>query len=68
MRTDNRTTMAYINRQGGVCSTALLKLAEDLWLWALEHLDNGGANLMFRAGPLPDEWGLHPLVGEQIWA
>lgn len=54
--------MAYINRQGRVQSTALLKLAEDVWLWALEHLEYRGANLMTRGSPLPVERGLHPMV------
>ena len=38
VRTDNRTTVAYINRQGRVRSTALLKIAENLLVWASEHL------------------------------
>lgn len=31
--------MAYINRQSGVCSAAILNACEkNLWLWALEHV------------------------------
>ena len=63
VRTNNRTAMAYINRQGGVQSAALLRMVEDLWRWASEHLkalhiprlDNRGAKLMLRGGPPPDE-------------
>ena len=79
VRSDNRTTVAYINRQGGVRSAALLGTAENLWLWASENvlslkalhisgLENRGANLMSRGGPLPEEWMLHPEVVKQIWA
>jgi len=79
VRSDNSTTVAYINRQGGVRSAALLTTAEKLWLWASEvvlslralhipGLENRGADLMSRGGPLPGEWTLHPEVVKQIWA
>ena len=79
VRTDNRTTVAYINRQGGVHSAALLVMAENLWSWASEHLqslralhipglENRGADLMSRGGPLDDEWRLQPGVVQQIWS
>lgn len=79
VRTDNRTTVAYINRQGGVHSAALLVMAENLLLWASEHLqslkalhipglENRGADLMSRGGPLEDEWRLQPEVVQQIWS
>jgi len=59
VRSDNRTTVAYINRQDGVSSAALLSAAENLWLWASENvfiskgpphsgLENRGASLMSR--------------------
>ncbi|KAK5898201.1 hypothetical protein CgunFtcFv8_015639 [Champsocephalus gunnari] len=78
VRSDNRTTVAYINRQGGVRSIALLTAAENLWLWVSQivlslralHIpgrENGGADLMSRGGPLPDEWRLHPEVVKQVW-
>jgi len=38
VRSDNRTTVAYINRQDGVSSAALLSAAENLWLWASENV------------------------------
>jgi len=33
VRSDNSTKVAYINRQGGVRSPALLTTEENLWLW-----------------------------------
>ena len=71
--------MAYINRQGGVRSAALLTTAEKLCLWASEvvlslralhipGLENRGAELMSRGSPLPGEWVLHPEVVKQVWA
>lgn len=67
VRTDNCTTMTYFTRKSRVRSTALLRLAENLLLWASEHflslkalqvpgLENRGADLT------------HPLVVEQICA
>ncbi|KAK5902612.1 hypothetical protein CesoFtcFv8_007851 [Champsocephalus esox] len=57
VRSDNSTTVAYINKQGGVRSATLLTTAEELWLWASEvvlslsslhipGLENEGADLM----------------------
>ncbi|KAK5905095.1 hypothetical protein CesoFtcFv8_006595 [Champsocephalus esox] len=71
VRSDNHTTVAYINRQGGVRSIALLTAAENLWLWVslivlslralhIPGRETGGADLMSRGGPLLDEWRLHP--------
>lgn len=79
VRSDNCTTVAYINRQGGVRSAALLSMAENLWMWASEHLrslkalhvpgvENRGADIMSRGGPLMGEWSLHPEVVQQIWS
>ncbi|KAK5889984.1 hypothetical protein CesoFtcFv8_013557 [Champsocephalus esox] len=79
VRSDNSTTVAYINKHSGVRSAALLTTAEELWLWASEvvlslralhilELENRGADLMSRGGPLPGEWVLHPKVVKQIWA
>lgn len=60
VRSDQCTAMAYINRQVGICSIALLKLAKSLWVWASKHLlslralhvpglENRNANLMSSA-------------------
>lgn len=61
------TVMAHINRQGGVTSAALLRMVEDLWRRASEHLlslkalhipglENRGADPMSRGSTPPDEW------------
>ncbi|KAE8295205.1 hypothetical protein D5F01_LYC06131 [Larimichthys crocea] len=72
--TDNCTTVAYINRQGGVHFAALLVMVENLWSWASAHLhslralhENRGVDLMSRGGPLQDKWKLQPEVLQQIW-
>ena len=78
VRSDNTTTVAYINCQGGVRSKALYLLAVDLWLWAAANLKslrashiaghlNLGADLMSRGGPRRDEWSLHPLIVQRLW-
>ena len=79
VRSDNQTTVAYINRQGGVRSLALHRLAVELWQWA--HLNlrsltarhiagrlNVGADLMSRGGPHRDEWSLHPQIVALLWS
>jgi len=38
VRSVNRTTVAYINRQDGVSSATLFSAAENLWLWASENV------------------------------
>ena len=78
VRTDNTTTMCYINRQGGLRSLPLHTLAYKLLVWCDRHLLsltachvpgllNAGADLLSR-GPLRySNWSLHPSVAEQIW-
>jgi len=79
VRTDNTTTVAYINRQGGLRSRMLHDLARDLILWSSAHFLslrathvpgdlNTGADLLSRGAPVYGEWTLHPQVVEQIWA
>lgn len=62
LRTDNCTATTYINRVGGFRYATLLKLAENLLVWALDHLlslrvlyvmglENRAANLMSRVVP-----------------
>ena len=79
VRSDNRATVAYINRQGGVRSPSLHRLAEEVWTWAFTHLRslraqhiqgllNEGADLMSRGGPREDEWRLKPSIVSLIWA
>ena len=78
VRTDNTTTMCYINKQGGLRSRVLHQLAHKLILWCDKHLLsvrachvpgllNAGADLLSR-GPLRyADWSLHPEVAAQIW-
>ena len=79
VRTDNTTTVAYINRQGGLRSRRLHMLARELILWSscrllslrATHVPgslNTGADLLSRGAPTYGEWALHPAVVEQIWA
>ncbi|KAJ8009686.1 hypothetical protein DPEC_G00094090 [Dallia pectoralis] len=62
IRSDNRATVAYINRQGGVRSPELHEATTRLWFWAHRHLrslsavlipgkQNVGADLRSRGGP-----------------
>nr|XP_054606384.1 uncharacterized protein LOC129166858 [Nothobranchius furzeri] len=78
VRTDNTTTVAYINHQGGLRSMRLHTLARRLILWCSRHLLsirathvpgvlNRGADLLSRGTPLYGDWSLHPAVLEQIW-
>ncbi|XP_053289751.1 LOW QUALITY PROTEIN: uncharacterized protein LOC128450365 [Pleuronectes platessa] len=71
VRTDNKATAAYINRQGGVRSAQLLNIARRLLLWTHTHflsvravyipgVLNTGADIMSRGGPRHGDWSLHP--------
>ncbi|XP_059199216.1 uncharacterized protein LOC131979287 [Centropristis striata] len=79
VRTDNTTTVAYINRQGGLRSRQLHMLARRLILWSCGRLLslrathvpgvlNTGADLLSRGAPVYGEWTLHPEVVEQLWS
>ena len=78
IRTDNTTTVAYINRQGGLRSRHLHMLARRLILWSNKRLLslrathipgvlNRGEDLLSRSAPLYGEWTLHPAIVEQVW-
>ncbi|XP_032363038.1 LOW QUALITY PROTEIN: uncharacterized protein LOC116675032 [Etheostoma spectabile] len=78
VRTDNTTTVAYINRQGGLRSRQLHTLARRLILWSSRHLLslrathvpgalNHGADLLSRGAPLYGNWTLHPAIVGQVW-
>ena len=79
LSTDSTVTAAYINRQGGLGSPTLCKLATALWLWAHPQFSslravhvpgplNVAADMLSRGGPSPGEWRLHPQVVEGIWS
>ncbi len=76
VRTDNAATVAYINRQGGLCSRRMSQLARHLILWSQKHLRslraihipgvfNQAADELSRAA-LPGEWRLHPQAVQLI--
>lgn len=75
--TDNTTTKAHINRQGGTRSRSLMLEAETLCHWAESHLlsltadhiagtDNVQADWLSRATVDPSEWRLHPSLFAEI--
>uniref|UniRef100_UPI003AAB73CD uncharacterized protein n=1 Tax=Centroberyx gerrardi TaxID=166262 RepID=UPI003AAB73CD len=78
VRMDNTTTVAYINRQGGLRSRCLCMLACRLILWSDAHLlslnvmhfpkaQNREADLLSRGNRFYGEWRLHPPVVKQLW-
>ena len=77
VRTDNTTVVAYINKQGGLRSPQLHRLAHKLILWSSANLlslrathvpgvMNHGADLLSRGHPRYGEWRLHREVMELI--
>ena len=79
VRTDNTTTVCYINKQGGLHSPALDRLARDLTLWCdtrilsirayhIAGLLNSGADLLSRGRYWYGDWCLHQGVANQIWS
>ena len=78
VRTDNTTTMCYVNKQGGLRSPRLHALARELTLWCHTRLAsiravhvpgvlNRGADLLSRGGPRYTDWSLNPVVARQLW-
>ncbi|KAI2645853.1 Transposon Ty3-G Gag-Pol polyprotein [Labeo rohita] len=78
IRSDNTTTVAYVNRQGGTRSPQLHSLAQKLIVWGRKHFHslrathvpgimNAGADLLSRGNPRYSEWSLHPQVVGQLW-
>ena len=79
VRTDNTAALCYINKQGGLASPALDRLARELTLWCdtrlrsirashLAGLQNTGADLLSRGRYYYGDWSLHPGVARQIFA
>ncbi len=73
VRTDNTTTVAYINREGGIRSQGLDSLARSLQSWTQERgiqihaahikgVDNVCADALSRGMSQPTEWSLCPQV------
>ena len=78
VRSDNVTTVFYINHQGGTRSGNCLPVARSVLLLARDRLlsiraahvpgkDNSAADLLSRGGPIPGEWRLHPEVVHEFW-
>ncbi|XP_049331019.1 uncharacterized protein LOC125799099 [Astyanax mexicanus] len=78
VRTDNTTVVAYINKQGGLRSLQLHRLAHRLIIWSNANLlslrathvpgvSNRGADLLSRGHPRYGEWKLHPDVVNMVW-
>ena len=79
VRTDNTAALCYINKQGGLASPALDRLARELTLWCdlrlksirashVAGLQNSGADLLSRGKYYYADWSLHPGVARQIFA
>ena len=78
VRSDNMTTVSYINKQGGLRSPVLHKLAHDLIVWCEPRLLslrathvpgvwNRGADLLSRGTCRYGDWSLHTAIAAQIW-
>ena len=79
LSTDNTTTMAYINREGGTKSPQMYYITRDLLLWChsegislkavfIQGSKNVMADLLSRESrSVNTEWSLHPLAVQQIW-
>ena len=78
VRTDSTVAVAYVNREGGLGSPHLCRLARTMWEWAhhqfkslramyVPGLTNVVADQLSRRGTLTGEWRLHPQVVEEIW-
>ena len=79
VRSDNQTTVSHINRQGGVRSLGLHRMAHEIWLWASANLLsleaqhvagrlNTAADLMSRGGPRAEDWSLNPRLAALVWS
>ncbi|XP_061089900.1 uncharacterized protein LOC133123450 [Conger conger] len=79
IRSDNKATVAYLNRQGGTKCPHLHRLAVRIWTWAYPRVRslralyvpgqlNCGADLLSQGGPSSLEWCLHPLVVAEVWS
>ncbi len=74
---DNPTEVAYINRQGGLRSHSLYRLAQRLLFWVQNELLslkavhmpgslNHGADMLSRGNVALGEWTLHPHTVQEI--
>ena len=80
VKSDNKTAIAYINKQGGTHSPALLGLTQVILLWCrdrgirlrcayIEGALNVRADKLSRRHQVTStEWSLHPHVVEAMWS
>ncbi|KAG0927513.1 hypothetical protein G6F28_012710 [Rhizopus arrhizus] len=77
IRTDNTTSLSYINKQGGIRSLPLLELATKVWNWCLQrsimiqaqHISgiyNNIADLESRRTFFKNQWQIKPEIFQQI--
>ncbi|KAJ1148114.1 hypothetical protein NDU88_000954, partial [Pleurodeles waltl] len=73
VKTDNMTTMYYLNKQGGTHSTQLSLLAQKNWRWAIHNqirliaqfipgIQNQLADNLSRDHQQVHEWEIHPQI------
>jgi hypothetical protein len=78
VRSDNTSVVAYLNRQGGLRSRPLCRLAHQIILWSqgkilsiramyIPGVQNQGADILSRQGLRPGEFRLHPDVVKSVW-
>ena len=78
VRSDNMAVVSYINRQGGLNSISLYRLAKRLLLWAQHNLRslravhvpgllNVGPDRLSRNNVPTGEWSLHPQTVRLLW-
>ncbi|XDV39639.1 hypothetical protein PO909_008842 [Leuciscus waleckii] len=78
VRSDNMSVVSYINRQGGLRSRNLYRLAERLLVWAQRNLRslraahvpgllNIGPDRLSRNNVPAGEWFLHPQTVQLLW-
>jgi hypothetical protein len=77
IRTDNTTSLSYINKQGGTRSVSLMHLAINLWKHCLDHdliitakhipgIENIQANLESRRLCFKNQWQIRPSIFQTI--
>ena len=78
VRSDNTAVVSYINRQGGLRSNTLYRLAKRLLTWAQRNLrslravhvpgvHNLGPDRLSRNNVPTGEWSLHPQAVQLLW-
>ncbi|KAG1133897.1 hypothetical protein G6F38_013197 [Rhizopus arrhizus] len=77
IRTDNTTSLSYINKQGGTRSLSLMTLAIDLWKYCLKHqihltaqhipgVENNIADRESRKIFYKNQWRIHPTAFQTL--